>query len=335
MVEKVPMVSIIVPVYNVEKYLEECLMSIEKQSCTDFELILIDDGSKDGSYQICERFEKTHPGMKIKLKHFENAGLSAARNRGLALAEGMYVTFVDSDDFLDTDYVNGLLSAIKKEHADIAVCTYKEYYSEKEQSFHKGMDAVLSRDEALYHLCRNKEIKNFACGKLFRKDLFSGISFPEGRVFEDIPVIYKAFYRAEQIAVLNKALYCYRIRKDSITGKSREDFHAACQRSWSHIERYQDLGNKMPELRPVMLVELVYVIGMAAVCYHGENSIYGAKTEQFVKDFCAGKVEGFGQLDLVEKFQMKYIARNGLGARFNKLWFQTHRIYKRLKPGKR
>ncbi len=210
-------VSVIVPVYNVEQYLSECVDSILLQTFEDFELILVDDGSTDQCGVMCDNY--VSQDERVKVIHTQNSGLSAARNEGIALARGKYIAFVDSDDVVNIHYLEMLVQSLNNYNADIAVCqtiSFEEEFDWK-KDFVQGEAICLSNREAVlgaYDFYRNSAI--MACSKLFRRELFDQIRFPVGRIHEDQFIIPILYYKASCVVVLNERLYGYRIRHSSI-----------------------------------------------------------------------------------------------------------------------
>ena len=215
------MISVIVPVYNVEKYLSKCVESIINQTYKDLELILVDDGSLDNSGNICDNYAKND--NRIKVVHKENGGLSSARNAGLDIASGEYISFVDSDDWIDENAYEELVKKIVSANANI-ICFAGEKTDGTttcEKCFDcKGDGVILNgRDvakEILLDKLGSQVVKGLYCAKCW-KDL----RFPVGRLYEDIPVTYKAFEKAERVAFVDKPFYKYRINPNSISHKPK------------------------------------------------------------------------------------------------------------------
>ena len=208
------LISVIVPVYNVADYLEQCLDSILNQTYKEFEVILVDDGSTDTSYSICDEYVKRD--SRFHLFRQENKGLSAARNAGLELCKGGYVTFVDSDDFVSPEYLQGMIENLKQADADIAICEHYRlengtFYFQKHDS--NDIEIISSRDAFKRIHQVNYAV---AWGKLFKSSLFRYVRFPVGRVYEDSFTLPKLYMFCEKIVVLPDELYCYRQRSTSI-----------------------------------------------------------------------------------------------------------------------
>ena len=211
------MISVIVPVYRVDKYLEKCIDSIIGQTYTDLEILLIDDGSPDRCGEICDRYAAVD--HRIRVFHTENHGLSAARNLGLEHAEGDYIGFVDSDDWIEPDMFVRLLTAIEDNNADIAVCGRVMEYPDK-KAIISPQAGTMNREAAVKALALLK-IRNPAWDKLWKRDCFESIRFPKGRVYEDIATTYRIFLQIDRVVCIPDALYHYRFREGSISHDDR------------------------------------------------------------------------------------------------------------------
>ena len=179
------LISIIVPVYKVEKYLEKCVKSILKQTYTNLEVILVDDGSPDICGQLCDELAKTDD--RIKVFHKENGGLSDARNYGVERANGEYIGFVDSDDYIHECMYEELYKAIKRSGTSIVECGVTRVYKNTLRSHYEGEDyfLVLDREGYLKEYLENKRLYGSAWCKLIHKDLAKKIKFPTGKIYED------------------------------------------------------------------------------------------------------------------------------------------------------
>ena len=212
------LISIIVPVYNVEKYLERCVESIIGQTYKNIEIILVDDGSKDNSGKICDDFMKKD--NRIKVIHKENGGLSDARNAGIEIAKGEYIGFVDSDDYIEKDMFETLYNLCKENDAEISMVSYYEYYNGKLIAVRKN-EKIEKFDKigAIKELLIDKKIQSYAWNKLFKRELSENIQFPTNKNFEDIATTLKLFEKANNFALLEEPKYFYLRRDDSIIGK--------------------------------------------------------------------------------------------------------------------
>jgi glycosyltransferase involved in cell wall biosynthesis len=207
--KKTPTVSIIVPVYNTEKYLEQCLASLREQTYGDIEVIVIDDGSTDHSRDICDRFAAEDIRFCVIHKE-ENTGLAAVRNDGISAARGKYIMFVDSDDWVNLDFCEKPLRAAEETGSDLVVFGYAE--SRKGRSTIQrtlSREGVVSKEKALTVCWR--ETRAYAWNKLYRRELFEGIRYPVGRLFEDDATTHRVLNNAGQCYFLDNCFYNYRI----------------------------------------------------------------------------------------------------------------------------
>lgn len=212
------LISVILPIYNVELYLKECIESVISQSYKNLEIILVDDGSTDQSPYICDEYVKID--NRIKVIHKENGGLSDARNVGIQASSGSYIALVDSDDLIAQNFIEELYEGCIKSNAMIAACAYSKFSNEDEIVCSNNLDnvQVISGRELIkqIYLGQAGEFGFVAWNKLYRRDLFDSIQYPFGRIYEDTFTTYKLFLNSNQIALLNKSLYFYRIRPESI-----------------------------------------------------------------------------------------------------------------------
>lgn len=229
-----PQITVIVPVYRVEQYLPACVDSILAQTFIDFELILVDDGSPDNCGMICDRY--ADKDRRIKVIHQKNQGLSGARNSGMNMAKGKYITFIDSDDVVTHDFLIQMLGAIKKTKADIAVCKMYEFEdgTDIEQHFGKrekesGFKVFSNREACMDLYIGRGNIPVNACAKLFSSKIIGNKRFPTGRLHEDQAFTPVVCYEARRIISLDIPMYYYRTRQGSIT---REKFS---------LKRYDDI----------------------------------------------------------------------------------------------
>ena len=210
-----PKISVIVPIYKVENYLRECVDSILNQTFSDFELILIDDGSPDNCPIICDEYAKKD--ARIKVLHKENGGLSSARNAGLKVAKGEFLSFVDSDDYISLNFLSNLYKTMVDVQCDMVVC---QYTSNKEELTGEKISPlnVLKPNEYWGQKFSDAN-STVVWNKLYKKEIFNNVIFPEGRTHEDEFIIDVLVSRAKTIAVLKDKLYFYRKRSDSIMSK--------------------------------------------------------------------------------------------------------------------
>lgn len=212
------LISIVVPVYNVEEYLNTCVESILRQTYSNIEVILVDDGATDHSGQMCDYYMERDG--RVKVIHKRNGGLSDARNEGIKQANGKYIMFIDSDDVVSSDLIEYLYNILKLNNVDIAICDPVHCYPNQEIIFEKEtFNCVYKPEDAITEMLYQKSFLVAAWGKLFRKEYFDEIDFPKGMLFEDSAVMYKLFDKAQKIIYGNAKLYGYMHREGSITTK--------------------------------------------------------------------------------------------------------------------
>ena len=211
------LISVIVPVYNVEKFLDKCISSIVNQTYKNLEIILIDDGSTDESVQICDKWQEKD--NRVRLTHKENTGVSDTRNIGLEKTTGEYICFVDSDDYIEPDYIENLYKSLTENNADIASCGHiAEAYSNSVILF-SNSNFVADTEETLKRLFLRNDVFPVLWGKLYKKELFDGIRFPDGKIHEDIATVYKVLAKSKITTHIDKAGYHYIQRHGSIMHK--------------------------------------------------------------------------------------------------------------------
>jgi len=213
------LISVIVPVYNVEEYLEECLESIKRQTYTDIEVILVNDGSTDRSKEICERY--CEKDSRFKLVNQENKGLSGARNRGMLESKGEFISFVDSDDVLKEDMLDQLMKQMTSEDIDIVECWYTNEKQELELSIPKNVKTIFQGDskEALVSLCKDNIVRLNAVAKLFRRQVIVNFPFLEGLFYEDVYGGIGILKHIRKMVKINYIGYYYRVRQGSIMNR--------------------------------------------------------------------------------------------------------------------
>lgn len=214
MEEKNVLVTIIVPVYNVREYLDACIESIIGQTYKNIEIIIVDDGSTDGSSDICDQFATKDKRIKVLHKH--NGGLSSARNAGIDVCKGRYIAFADSDDWIMPDMIECLISNIIEFNADIACC---DYFSDDHNIPQGRGVSKYDNSTAISMLFDEVGYKCYAWNKIYKTELFNNIRYPEGELFEDIKTTYRLFKEASSVLYVKEAKYYYRLRDNSITRK--------------------------------------------------------------------------------------------------------------------
>lgn len=210
------LISVLVPVYNVDKYLDRCITSILKQTYEKLEVVLIDDGSTDTSGVICDKYAQRD--SRVKVVHQQNKGIAVTRNVAIEVSTGKYVAFIDSDDYVADDYIEYLYTLLIENEADFSCCSelyFKEglipQIKKNDPSVHV-MDVETALSEMLY----DRMYSNSSWGKLIRRDVVKGITFPVGKVFEDMYTIYKYILASNKVVYGNQKKYYYMKRAGSI-----------------------------------------------------------------------------------------------------------------------
>ena len=279
-------ITMIIPVYNTAAYLDKCLSSISAQSFSDFELIIVDDGSTDDSPKICDDWAKKD--SRFTVIHQKNAGQSAARNAGIDAAKGDYLAFADSDDYVEPEYLQRLYDTIQKFKADLSLCGYYEHKNRVKRALGPEKECVLDRNTALGKLVEDKELKSFFWASLFKKELFEGIRLPVGRNYEDLAVIYKLYYKADNVAMTPEPLYHYQIRvgsmsyNDATAGVWHEKCHASVESQTERTAFFRD--KKESELAGHSLAEsLPYIYSDILTGYQTDNIEDVAESRAYLK----------------------------------------------------
>lgn len=245
--EKKGLISVIVPIYKVEKYLEVCIESIINQTYTELEIILIDDNSPDGCGEICDRYAKIDD--RIIVIHQKNGGAAAARNAGLRVATGEYISFVDSDDYLELDAYEKLLKALQKFNADIVQGDFRFIYV-NHQNIHQANYNIRHFSTIDYLTYFTEEWTCALCwDKLFRRDVLLNVFFEEGHLIDDEFFTYKGVMNAKKITYVPEVIYNYRQRASSVM----KDQNQKERKSFDAIEaiekRRDDISVRFPELK--------------------------------------------------------------------------------------
>lgn len=213
---KGPLISVIVPVYNVSAYLNECIDGIINQTYRNLEIILVDDGSPDDCPQKCDYYASID--RRITVIHQPNGGLSDARNAALNICQGEYLTFIDSDDAVASDYIETLYNALSQNKVEIAVCDFMDFSSEipadKTQS---QSPSVYRADDAIKVMLKGQPFTTSAWAKLYNRRLFRELRFPKGMIYEDLATVWKAFVQVDEVVYAPAVKYYYRQNPTSIT----------------------------------------------------------------------------------------------------------------------
>ena len=258
------LISVIVPIYKVEKYLDRCVQSIIDQTYPNLEIILVDDGSPDNCPVMCDKWAEKDP--RIKVIHKENGGLSDARNAGLDIATGELIGFVDSDDWIAPEMYEKLVKTLHDDQSDIAACTVEMIWADgtPNKLLTVQENCTLERTEAQLALLNESKLKHPVWYKLYKKSIVTGIPFEMGKQHEDVYWTYQVVGKAKRVSIIDHVGYYYWQRQDSIMGNptytiKRLDAMEAFE------QRYQYIAKEFPELESVAKRNLI------AVCvFHGQ-----------------------------------------------------------------
>ena len=319
-------ISIIVPIYNVESYLERCLQSLVGQTYSDIEIILVDDGSTDSCPQICDKWAENDE--RIKVIHKENGGLSDARNAGIAVATGDYIAFVDSDDWVELDYYEVLIQKLIENDADIIECgvyLVNEMGELLTQRSAKNEILVLNRVEALQKLVMEDGVYQTVWNKLYKRGVIQNILFEVGKYHEDEFWTYQVLDRMERMVIISSPKYYYMQRSSSIMGErysiKRLDGLEARMERMQFLQKYDKLSTLTKQ-------QLWY-----SLLFHFQNAIYyltGAEKDIAVNRIKKMMKEAPLTSKDKEELSMKYKCWFGL---FSRIPYITARIRNILKIG--
>ena len=240
-------VSIVVPVYNVEKYLQSCIDSLVSQTYLNLEIILVDDASTDNCPAICD--EAARKDGRIKVIHKNNGGAASARNAGLNIVTGDYVCFVDSDDYVENKYIQRLVNVLEQENADAAVCGFWYLYRDHlEKKGFSGIHTVMNQTDYLQRF-----LTDWTCGliwnKIFRKETLKGVRFTEGHKIDDEFFTYKVIMNCKRVVLFEDPLYYYRMRSTSVmSASSAYEERLLLDKIEYTQERFENVTNRYPQL---------------------------------------------------------------------------------------
>ena len=272
------LISIIIPVYKVEKYLEKCIESVLKQTYTNLQVILVDDGSPDNCGKICDEYAKKD--SRIEVIHKVNGGLSDARNVGIAKAKGKYIGFVDSDYYIKEDMYEILINLIKEYDADVSICNLydviegKEYIRNKENGIKE-----YNRIDILKEVLLDKNIQSYAWNKLYKKELFNEIKYPIGKKYEDIGTTFYIFEKCNKVVVTSEPEYYYLKRADSLVNNVTES--TVLDYTEIIIQRYLYTQKNIEELRKYNN----YYLAKTLITAHNDIELLGSISEKMQEKY--------------------------------------------------
>ena len=287
-----PLLTVIVPCYNVEKYVDKCISSIVNQTYSNLEILLIDDGSTDSTGKICDSWQERD--QRISVIHKQNEGLSYVRKTGIENATGEYLTFVDSDDWIDVNMYADMMSALLSTNSDIAQCEFcfvhedgrMEHYGKEHQA---GNIEVTGRTEGVLLMLEKKIWFPSMCNKIFKKSLFDSIMFSKERGLAEDYISLYLFHRAEQSVYIHNEYYFYFQRKGSICNpldtaskmKNLRDRFDADFEHYSFVEQYPEYHAVLSSLKYRMIESGITLLrNIIAFPQHFTNEYFKAKAEQ-------------------------------------------------------
>lgn len=268
--------SIIVPVYKVEPYLDKCVQSILNQTFRDFELILVDDGSPDRCGEMCDDWAKRD--TRIKVLHKQNGGLSDARNAGIDIAQGVYIGFVDSDDYIKPDMFEVLVTNLENCHADISICGYVDVYAngEKHESLCRDQ-FVWNKEDVIENVLGGKLLSVHAGTKLYRRELFQEVRYPVGKISEDAYIIMDILDQVGLAVFTPYSAYYYVHRDGSINTSTYKVSDNT--RVEGHYKNYQYIKENFPRLKL-----LAYDRWLGAIAYVAHKMAFSGIKESESED---------------------------------------------------
>lgn len=280
-------VSIIVPVYQVENYIRQCIDSILNQTFRDFELILVDDGSRDNSGAICDEYARRD--ARIRVLHTENRGAAAARNVGLDNAGGEYVAFVDSDDYIAENMIDRMYQAIRNAEYDLVICNFLHIFPEEKDDFSPEISDINMEISGRTVLAQQKNQKNYGLwtvvwNKLYKKSVLGHLRFPEGKFFEDEFFSDQLYLRCGSILVLPDVLYYYRVWGDSTmnTQKTR-NYLDLIDAFRMRIGLYQEQELPVDAIYKILIFMLEPYSNCAAAHLQGEDRKRLEQSREFIR----------------------------------------------------
>lgn len=293
-------VSIIVPVYGVEKYIGDCIESLLKQTYENLEILLIDDGGKDRSAEICEEYAAKDE--RIRVIHKTNGGAASARNVGIDQATGDYVCFVDGDDLVESEYVSHLWSALIKEDADISECSL--YYMTQSENTPIQIDAlgVFSRNEYL-----KRFIASWTCAlmtnKLFKRSVIGDVRFEEGHCIDDEFFTYLVVMNCRKVVVTDTPLYCYRMRGSSVMQTVSSHLERVMLDRIEYVTtRYRNIAQKVPEIEAEFFLDALDT--MSRYWYHSKNMPTAQKQ---IRSWVKANTGRIARLNISAKIKLGYL----------------------------
>ena len=266
------LITVIIPIYNVEKYIYECVYSVLKQTYTNLEIILVDDGSPDNCGKICDDYAKKD--SRIKIIHKPNGGLSDARNSGIDIASGEYITFIDSDDFIAEDMIEYMYLNAVKNHTDISVCQKQPVDEDGNIIFDKLQCediCIHGSEEALKYYFKTKKIQSVAWGKLYKRELFVALRYPKDKYCEDEFTTYRAIAKTNILYIGKEKKYFYRQRTGSIMNSTFSYKHLDVIDA--ALERKNFIEKKFPKLTLYANGSIIHAVNQCIIMFLNSTDV--------------------------------------------------------------
>lgn len=318
-----PLVSVIVPVYNVENYIHRAVDSLLNQTYPFLDIILVDDGSPDECPHICDEYARKD--SRIRVIHKINGGLSDARNAGLEIAKGEYLTFLDSDDYLSVRAIEYFIRTVQEQNVDIVCCGLNIIDGEgRIYDYRKGTNSVKEKSSAIVKLLLQDRFPyNFAHSKLYRRQLFDNIRFPVGRIYEDMATVYLVVNKADSVYCMRECLYYYeRGRSGNITSelnspKAAWSYYCGCL----NYKEYITFCQENPEYADLLITVVARLYAYCKLCL--ESAICLGKNEY---DAYNWKIQDIlGDITMPMPFRMKVIFR------YSNIYYYLYPVIKWIK----
>lgn len=304
-----PLISVIIPVYNIEEYISKCIDSVAGQTYRNIEIILVDDGSKDGSGQICDEYAKAD--NRIKVVHKQNGGLSSARNAGLDIAKGDYITFADGDDFIEnTTYEENIKYLIADDTIDaVQYPTYFKYGTDEAYISNTPPQRIDGK-EALWHAFMTSGYHCAVWDKIFRAGVFKEIRFPQGLTSEDIYIIPELFGTIRSAYISEKGCYYYNLRPGSITKNG-----ISYKRVKDIVTVYAKIYRISKDIRPLRYLRTIYLIDIVNYCLYAKYNFKDENIEELfsVIEPCNAGLKDIIRYDIQKKEKLKLLLYKYMG----------------------
>lgn len=272
---RLPLITVVVPVYKVEQYLDECVNSILKQTYSNLEIFLVDDGSPDRCGEMCDEYAKKD--SRISVIHQENKGLSGARNSAINVANGEYITFIDSDDWISSNMIECLYENLVKNGAEMCCTSPESFYEDGTcvAAKHKSETLIYTKEQALDCFLFNDYLTPCVCGKLYVKALWSNVRCPEGMLFEDQFTTYKLIDQCNRVVYCTRPMYHYRKRIGSIGHSNFKektyDLYKAIHEEYEYIN--SKYGDKTPNIAVAKITWEIVFLNMMIVSGHEDRKV--------------------------------------------------------------